>query len=194
MTGLIASRRLQCVCVLRPRGEHLIVREHRHFRRERQQILPPGTDWGRHPARRLRALVGAPARQARPARQDRIGGRKWFSSFILHPSSFRIHLGAARRELPGAAGRSAGYPFGYAQACTEHSRSDKHRPQRSGQKHPYFDSPSTELRTRLSTRLKILSRVTAPTAGQVKVKGRVASLLEACPEPVEGWAPASIPN
>ena len=29
-----------------------------------------------------------------------------------------------------------------------------------------------------STLLKILSRVTAPTAGQVKVKGRVASLLE----------------
>jgi lipopolysaccharide transport system ATP-binding protein len=33
-----------------------------------------------------------------------------------------------------------------------------------------------------STLLKILSRVTAPTSGQVKVKGRVASLLEACPE------------
>jgi lipopolysaccharide transport system ATP-binding protein len=29
-----------------------------------------------------------------------------------------------------------------------------------------------------STLLKILSRVTAPTSGQVKVKGRVASLLE----------------
>jgi lipopolysaccharide transport system ATP-binding protein len=29
-----------------------------------------------------------------------------------------------------------------------------------------------------STLLKILSRVTAPTAGEVKVKGRVASLLE----------------
>ena len=35
--------------------------------------------------------------------------------------------------------------------------------------------PSTKLRARL----KILSRVTDPTAGQVKVKGRVASLLEA---------------
>jgi len=29
-----------------------------------------------------------------------------------------------------------------------------------------------------STLLKILSRVTAPTSGKVKVKGRVASLLE----------------
>jgi lipopolysaccharide transport system ATP-binding protein len=29
-----------------------------------------------------------------------------------------------------------------------------------------------------STLLKILSRVTAPTAGRIKVKGRVASLLE----------------
>jgi lipopolysaccharide transport system ATP-binding protein len=45
--------------------------------------------------------------------------------------------------------------------------------------------PSTLLRTSIgrngagkSTLLKILSRVTAPTSGQVKVKGRVASLLE----------------
>ncbi len=30
-----------------------------------------------------------------------------------------------------------------------------------------------------STLLKILSRVTAPTSGQVKVKGRIASLLDA---------------
>jgi lipopolysaccharide transport system ATP-binding protein len=49
--------------------------------------------------------------------------------------------------------------------------------------------PSARLRTSIgrngagkSTLLKILSRVTAPTSGQVKVKGRVASLLEACPE------------
>jgi lipopolysaccharide transport system ATP-binding protein len=45
--------------------------------------------------------------------------------------------------------------------------------------------PSTQLRTGTgrngagkSTLLKILSRVTAPTSGQVKVKGRIASLLE----------------
>jgi lipopolysaccharide transport system ATP-binding protein len=37
---------------------------------------------------------------------------------------------------------------------------------------------STLTSAQLSARLKILSRVTAPTAGQVKVKGRVASLLE----------------
>lgn len=37
-----------------------------------------------------------------------------------------------------------------------------------------------------STLLKILSRVTAPTSGKVKVKGRIASLLEACPEFAEG--------
>ena len=49
--------------------------------------------------------------------------------------------------------------------------------------------PSTLLRTGIgrngagkSTLLKILSRITAPTSGQVKVKGRIASLLEACPE------------
>jgi lipopolysaccharide transport system ATP-binding protein len=49
--------------------------------------------------------------------------------------------------------------------------------------------PSTLLRTSIgrngagkSTLLKTLSRGTAPTLGQVKVKGRVASLLEACPE------------
>jgi len=45
--------------------------------------------------------------------------------------------------------------------------------------------PSTLLRTSIgrngagkSTLLKILSRVTAPTSGQVKIKGRVASLLQ----------------
>ena len=37
---------------------------------------------------------------------------------------------------------------------------------------------STLTSAQLSARLKILSRVTAPTACQVKVKGRVASLLE----------------
>ncbi|MBM4467296.1 MAG: ABC transporter ATP-binding protein, partial [Chloroflexi bacterium] len=49
--------------------------------------------------------------------------------------------------------------------------------------------PSARLRASIgrngagkSTLLKIMSRVTAPTSGQVKVKGRVASLLEACPE------------
>ena len=52
----------------------------------------------------------------------------------------------------------------------------------------HFDNPSTELRTRLSTSdrlstgLKILSRITEPTEGYAEIHGRVGSLLEACPE------------
>ena len=42
--------------------------------------------------------------------------------------------------------------------------------QRGGQDDAYFD--------RLSTRLKILSRITEPTEGQAEIHGRVGSLLE----------------
>ena len=59
---------------------------------------------------------------------------------------------------------------------------DKHRPQRGGEDDAYFDSPSAELRTRLSTGLKVLSRITEPTEGYAEIHGRVGSLLEACPE------------
>ena len=55
---------------------------------------------------------------------------------------------------------------------------DRHRAERGGQDHAYFDSPSTELRTRLSTRLKILSRITEPMEGHAEIHGRVGSLLE----------------
>ena len=61
------------------------------------------------------------------------------------------------------------------------------RPQRRRQEHPPFDGAQGKCfdpsagsgHRKLNTSLKILSRVTDPTAGQVKVKGRVASLLEA---------------
>ena len=45
-----------------------------------------------------------------------------------------------------------------------------------------------------STLLKILSRVTHPTSGRAEIHGRVASLLESCPEFAEGWAPAFTRN
>jgi lipopolysaccharide transport system ATP-binding protein len=51
-------------------------------------------------------------------------------------------------------GRDAGHPFDGLRASIGRNRAGK------------------------TTLLKILSRVTAPTSGQVKVKGRVASLLE----------------
>ena len=35
---------------------------------------------------------------------------------------------------------------------------------------------------RRNTWLKVLSRITEPSAGRVTIKGRVASLLETCPE------------
>ena len=51
---------------------------------------------------------------------------------------------------------------------------DRQRAQRSGKDDDYFD--------RLSTRLKIPSRITEPTEGQAEIHGRVGSLLEAWPE------------
>ena len=50
---------------------------------------------------------------------------------------------------------------------------DRHRPQRGGEDDAYFDG--------LSTRLKVLSRITDPTEGEAEVRGRVGSLLEAVP-------------
>jgi len=47
---------------------------------------------------------------------------------------------------------------------------DKHWAQRGREDDAYFD--------RLSTRLKILSRITEPTEGYAEIHGRVGSLLE----------------
>jgi len=69
-------------------------------------------------------------------------------------SEFRVHLGAERRLLRGPARRSGRH----------------HRAQRGGEDDAYFD--------RLSTGLKVLSRITEPTEGYAEIHGRVGSLLE----------------
>ena len=57
----------------------------------------------------------------------------------------------------------------------EYSRwQDRHWAQRGGEEYAYFG--------RLSTRLKVLCRITEPTEGQAELHGRVGSLLEAWPE------------
>ena len=60
------------------------------------------------------------------------------------------------------------------QAQYKRRAQDKHWPQRDRENDAYFD--------RLSTGLKILSRITEPTEGYAEIHGRVGSLLEACPE------------
>jgi len=115
--------------------------------------------------------------------------------------SKRYRIGIAERQLRNLAGAARGLvssPFAYLHRMlrppTEQEmlwalRDVSFQVQRG----EVVGIPSTELRAgigrngagkstltsaQLSARLKILSRVTAPTAGQVKVKGRVASLLE----------------
>jgi len=56
------------------------------------------------------------------------------------------------------------------QAQYKRQAQDKHWPQRGREDHAYFD--------RLSTRLKVLSRITEPTEGYAEIHGRVGSLLE----------------
>ena len=90
--------------------------------------------------------------------------------WALKDVSFEVQRGevvASLRQAPGTAsqGRSA---------------QDKHRAQRGGEDHAYFDGPLV-LRPKdevLSTRLKILSRITDPTEGHAEIHGRVGSLLE----------------
>ena len=62
---------------------------------------------------------------------------------------------------------------------------DRHRAQRRGEEYPYFDRWFDRLTTGLSTRLKILSRITEPTSGRVELHGRVSGQLEACLEPLD---------
>ena len=71
-------------------------------------------------------------------------------------------MGVARCQFHGGAGRSAGHPFDYTHIV----------PMSFGRASIGRNGAGK------STLLKILSRVTAPTSGKVKVKGRVASLLE----------------
>jgi lipopolysaccharide transport system ATP-binding protein len=56
------------------------------------------------------------------------------------------------------------------QAQYKRRAQDKHWAQRGGEDHAYFD--------RLSTRLKVLSRITEPTEGYAEIRGQVGSLLE----------------
>ena len=55
---------------------------------------------------------------------------------------------------------------------------DRHRAQRRGQEYACFDPSTGSGHRKLNTSLKILSRITAPSSGHVRVKGRIASLLE----------------
>ena len=86
-----------------------------------------------------------------------------YSPFSILPSPFSIGrgLGAQGRELRDPARGNGGRTAGIIG--------------RNGA------GKSTVLRRR-NTWLKILSRITEPSAGRVTIKGRVASLLETCPE------------
>ena len=75
---------------------------------------------------------------------------------------WRGTVGFERCQFHGGAGRSAGHPFDYTHIV----------PMSFGRASIGRNGAGK------STLLKILSRVTAPTSGKVKVKGRVASLLE----------------
>ncbi|MCD6345021.1 MAG: hypothetical protein J7M17_05415, partial [Anaerolineae bacterium] len=50
---------------------------------------------------------------------------------------------------------------------------DRHWAQRRGEEHVYFDRWFDRLTTGLSTRLKILTRITEPTEGHAELHGRL---------------------
>jgi lipopolysaccharide transport system ATP-binding protein len=106
------------------------------------------------------ALTDAVAAPFRRKRNPNLEFRNPHSEYIwaLKDVSFEVQRGEV-----------VGIPS-LRQAQYKRQAQDKHWAQRSGEDHAYFD--------RLSTRLKILSRITEPTEGRAEIHGRVCSLSE----------------
>ena len=107
----------------------------------------------------LTEAVGAPFRRLSSVVRGQSSAVSNETIWALKDVSFEVQRGEVV-GIPSTALRQA-----------QDKAQDKHRAQRGGEDHAYFDG--------LSTRLKVLSRITEPTEGYAEIRGRVGSLLEA---------------